>query len=232
MYRGCVYPDAIFFQGSPVIFFKKYFFLEFYFARVRVEIKKIDEMGDTMKHIVLMGVACVLLNMWCGAGSVDQCLRARRDERVRAFLDVIAYAEGTYLYGVLGYSARFPMRWFNGFGQHPGFISVKKRSGEVTKYSASGRYMFLIKTWEYLAKKLNLDDFGPLNQDVAAIALLVEKGALAALQSNNFERAVLLANKTWATFPGSPYGQTTTTMPELKRLYQDRLVYYRGGGVL
>ncbi|HAU30423.1 MAG: Lysozyme [candidate division TM6 bacterium GW2011_GWF2_43_17] len=185
-----------------------------------------------MKKIFLVGVACVLCALRCLGANFDECLEARRDARVRAFLDVIAHAEGTYLYGVLGYSARYPMRWFNGFGQHPGYVSVKKRSGQVARYSASGRYMFLVKTWDYLEKKLGLSDFGPLSQDVGAIALLAQKGALKALRADNFERAVLLANKTWATFPGSPYGQTTTTMPELKRLFSDRLVYYRGGGVL
>ncbi len=189
-------------------------------------------MGGEMKCWLFIGL-CGLFGVCCAEiATVDSCLAARRDERVRAFLDVIAYAEGTYQFGALGYSARYPMQWFSGFKTHPGFIFVKKRSGRVGKYSASGRYMFLIKTWDYLSKRLGLHDFGPVNQDIGAIALLAEKGALSVLLKNDFERAVSLANKTWATFPGSPYGQKTTPMSELKRLYNDRILYYRGGGAL
>lgn len=185
-----------------------------------------------MKCFSLLGAICIFIGCCCEAKNQANLFEARRHVRVRAFLDVIAYAEGTYQFGRLGYSAHYPMRWFNGFSKHPGFVSIKKRSGKVAKYSASGRYMFLIKTWEYLAQRFAFKDFGPLNQDLAAIALLEEKGALKSVKNGQFEEAVRLANKTWATFPGSPYGQVTTTMPELRSFFNTRVSYYRSGGVL
>ncbi len=184
-----------------------------------------------MKYFVkgFFGLLCLV--GVCFGVRFESLVEARKNNRVKAFLDVIAYAEGTFDAGILGYSLRYPYQWFRGYDKHPGVIEFKRKSGELKRSSAAGRYMFLQSTWNGLEKQYGFADFKPFNQDLGAIALLYENDAVEDIVQGRFAQAINKTNKTWAPFPGAPYGQTNTTMAELQKFFNDRSVFYARGGV-
>lgn len=133
---------------------------------------------------------------------------------VQAFLRVIRHAEGTA--GANGYRTMFTGILFdNGFADHPRQTHC---AGSLCS-TAAGAYQFLSSTWDYLRLRLKLKDFSPLSQDMAAVELIREKGAIDDVVAGRFETAIAKVNKVWASLPGSPYGQPTKTMAELKGVY-------------
>lgn len=136
--------------------------------------------------------------------------------RERAFLDTLAFAEGTQ--GPDGYRTMFTGALFEGFDRHPDIVNISNG----LRSTAAGRYQFLTNTWE----SLNLPDFSPINQDIGAIELIRRRGALEDVQSGNFESAVNKVALEWASMPGSPYGQPTKTMDELREVYLAALEIY------
>ena len=62
-------------------------------------------------------------------------------------------------------------------------------------------------TWNGVSKKYGLEDFGAVNQDLGAIALITENGALKDVQSGNFKKAIDKLGNIWASFSSSPYKQ-------------------------
>ena len=132
-------------------------------------------------------------------------INARNDPNVLKFLNLIARAEGTEKYG---YNTAFGGGYFGDLSQHP---NIKKNftqtDGKVNSSGASGRYQFLNKTWNGVSKKYGLEDFGGVNQDLGAIALITENGALKDVQSGNFKKAIDKLGNIWASFPSSPYKQ-------------------------
>ena len=132
-------------------------------------------------------------------------INARNDPNVLKFLNLIARAEGTEKYG---YNTAFGGGYFGDLSQHP---NIKKNftqtDGKVNSSGASGRYQFLNKTWNGLSTKYGLEDFGAVNQDLGAIALITENGALKDVQSGNYKKAIDKLGNIWASFPSSPYKQ-------------------------
>ena len=132
-------------------------------------------------------------------------LNARNDPNVLKFLNLIARAEGTEKYG---YNTAFGGDYFGDLSQHPNIKkNFKQTDGKVNSSGASGRYQFLNSTWNGVSKKYDLNDFGGVNQDLGAIALIAENGALKAVQGGNFKKAIDKLGNIWASFPSSPYKQ-------------------------
>ena len=132
-------------------------------------------------------------------------INARNDPNVLKFLNLIARAEGTEKYG---YNTAFGGDYFGDLSQHPNIKkNFKQTDGKVNSSGASGRYQFLNKTWNGVSKKYGLEDFGGVNQDLGAIALITENGALKDVQSGNFKKAIDKLGNIWASFPSSPYKQ-------------------------
>ena len=136
--------------------------------------------------------------------------------RERAFLDTIAFAEGTQ--NPDGYRTMFTGAIFEGFDRHPDIVN----ESNGLRSTAAGRYQFLTTTWD----SLNLPDFSPENQDTGAIELIRRRSALTDVQAGNFETAVNKVALEWASMPGSPYGQPTKTMDELREVYLAALAIY------
>jgi muramidase (phage lysozyme) len=132
----------------------------------------------------------------------------------RAFLDMIAYAEGTN--GPLGYQTLFGGGTFTDFADHPRqrFAFTNKR-GERLYTTAAGRYQFLARTWDSLAAKLHLPDFGPESQDAAALELVRQRGALADVQAGRLQIAIAKCAPIWASLPGAGYAQPERKMAHL-----------------
>ncbi len=154
--------------------------------------------------------------------------------RVYAFLDLIAFAEGTLLPQhplptldpTKGYRTQFSFKFFNSFHDHPRQVLQTIYKGAPLRSSAAGRYQFLQKTWSYISPKIQATNFSPLNQDLAAIALLVEYGAVEPLLQGNIAEAISKVKTVWASFPGNTYGQPVKDLAVLKYVYGTYLSHY------
>lgn len=141
---------------------------------------------------------------------------------VRAFLDTLAYAEGVNEH----YDYIFTFVTFSSYADHP-----RKRicSGHLCS-DAAGRYQFLSSTWDSLARSLGLADFTPPSQEKAVMEIIRRAGAYKAVEKSdvyaNFTAALKRLNGTWASLPGSPYGQPTHSSAALWKYYKTALARY------
>jgi lysozyme len=79
--------------------------------------------------------------------------------------------------------------------------------------TAAGAYQFIRPTWDRIrAISPRLPDFSPDSQDIAAIRLLNQIGALALIEAGDIAGAVAKASKTWASLPGSKAQQNPRQM--------------------
>ena len=142
----------------------------------------------------------------------QQLEKLLNDPNARKMLDLIANAEGVKH----GYNTGFGNERIASLGAHP---NVRKEftqtDGKKNVTTAAGRYQFLKSTWDGLAKRYGLKDFSPRNQDIAALALMAQKGAIKNVMSGDFEGAVNKLGGTWASLPSSPYAQPKKTMAQL-----------------
>lgn len=133
---------------------------------------------------------------------------------VKAGLDTIAKAEGVKF----GYNTLYGNTSFSDLSWHPNKV--------VTKWgipsSAAGRYQFIYPTWKGIASKLGLHDFGPQNQDIAALYLINQANALKDLINGNIVAVVSKIKKIWASLPGANYpGQKMRSMDTVKKWYSE-----------
>ncbi|HBL98754.1 TPA: hypothetical protein DDZ86_03870 [Candidatus Dependentiae bacterium] len=177
----------------------------------------------------------------CGACKTQdkrlrECEVALRDPSVQAMLDVIARSEGAETWasarwgGIRSYLVRYPYGTFVGFQEHPHEKICSYILGKKVCSTAAGRYQILAATWDWIRKVLKLKDFSPRNQDIVAVFLIIEKGALEDVKRGRFETAVNKLNRVWPSFPGSPYGQPTKKMASLKKIFEERRLFYSNGG--
>lgn len=125
-----------------------------------------------------------------------------KNPNVRKMLGLISYTEGTQKYGA---ATAFGGGKLGSLADHPRYSkSFKQTDGTINKTSAAGKYQFLKGTWDGVAKQYGLNDFGPRNQDLAAVALLESRGAIPALLKGDFETAVRKTGKEWASLPTAP----------------------------
>ena len=141
---------------------------------------------------------------------------------VRAFMDTLAFAEGTRE----RYNYIFTFATFSSYADHPRRVIC---AGKLCS-TAAGRYQFLSRTWDGLAPGLGLSDFTPPSQEKAALEIIRRAGAYnLVLKSGvyeNFTAALRKLNTTWASLPGSPYGQPTHPTAELWKAYKASLAKY------
>jgi lysozyme len=145
---------------------------------------------------------------------------AVNDPNVRAFLWMIRTGEGTA--NANGYTTFFGGSHFSDLSKHP---NVAHTGGGYTS-TAAGAYQFLYSTWQQLAAQYGLPDFSPASQDIGAVGLIKQDGALADVIAGRIATAISKCNKTWASLAGSPYGQPTLTAAD------DLAAYVNAGGTL
>lgn len=143
---------------------------------------------------------------------------------VSAFLDMIAVSEGTAGRGDDGYNILVGGALIPSYKKHPRTLVWIRRINNYS--SAAGRYQFVWRTWEGVARSLKLPDFSPESQDKAAIELLRRRDALDYVIHGRFERAVELCQKEWASLPGAGYGQHENALAALADAYK------RAGGAI
>lgn len=141
--------------------------------------------------------------------------KALSNPNVRKMLDVIANAEGVKH----GYNTIFGNERSDDLKTHP---NVKKEftqtDGKKNSTTAAGRYQFLKGTWDSVSKKYGLSDFSPKNQDLAAVALILGRGALGDVMKGDFTKAVGKLGGEWASLPSSPYAQPKKSWKDIQNM--------------
>lgn len=150
-------------------------------------------------------------------------------DRVKAFLDTIASAEGTA--GSDGYHTQYTGTKFDSFSDHPREMRCGRRYGKKLCSDAAGRYQFLSTTWDRFAKKFSITDFTPENQDFIAVELIREKGALEDIEAGRLEPAIRKLAYIWPSFRRFG-GSVDSSLPKLEKMYLHNLGIYRPGLVV
>lgn len=155
------------------------------------------------------------------------------DKNVRAFLALIAWAEGTeraadpyrvcyaYKHTIKSFAdhpavtgewrgERLPDVMCAGAGLGPGCVST-----------AAGRYQIIKPSWLEGKRALGLRDFSPESQDRWAVWKIGKRGALDAVRDGRIEHAIDLCRAEWASLPGAGYGQPERKLAQLLDAYTD-----------
>lgn len=130
-----------------------------------------------------------------------------KDPNMRRYLDLLSYTEGTQKNG---YYTKFGGGRIDDLSRHPNQIWDRTGDGPT---SATGRYQFLTGTWNEQAKLLGLDDFGEKSQDLAAVSLIMRRGAVNDILKGDIDAANRKLSKEWASLPynNSPHQSQKTT---------------------
>ncbi|MFC0708443.1 glycoside hydrolase family 24 protein [Azorhizophilus paspali] len=139
---------------------------------------------------------------------------------VLAFLDMLAWSEGTSTIKTSddGYNVLVGGELFDDYVAHP------RRSIWLPRYkihsTAAGRYQFLAQTWDAIVRNYGFRGrFIPEAQDLAAIKLLAECGALPMIRQGHIDQAIAAAVPIWASLPGAGYGQREHGLASLLEIY-------------
>lgn len=144
--------------------------------------------------------------------SLAELYQAMGNPNARNFLNIIAKAEGVQH----GYNTLFGNQRFNSLNAHPNIKkSFRQTDGKVNYTTAAGRYQFLNSTWNNLAKQYGFRSFSPQEQDLGALALIAQRGALQDVLSGNYVGAIQKLGKVWASLPSSTYAQPKKTYAQL-----------------
>jgi murein DD-endopeptidase MepM/ murein hydrolase activator NlpD len=144
---------------------------------------------------------------------------------VKAFLDFIAWAEGTdALNGyatIVGQTIPTGSRKISSYADHP-------RGDLKFGSDAAGRYQFISTTWDGIKKQLGLTDFSPQNQDRAAVENIRQFNALSDVEAGNWQSAINKLAGQWDSFPGA--GNPKTDMAGAISWLNNRVNSLKNGG--
>ena len=157
-----------------------------------------------------------------------QLEQALQHPNVRKFLDLISYTEGTQ---GNGYRTAFGGGKLSHLNDHPRYLkSFRQTDGKSNKTSAAGRYQFVSKTWDGVARQYGLRDFSPQNQDLGAVALLFQRGAIPALLKGDYQTAIKKTGDEWASLPSSNYKQNKRSWDNVNKFLGGKLGNVSNGG--
>lgn len=142
----------------------------------------------------------------------EELRNALAHPNVQRALYMIMQAEGTWNEPGHGSNTSVGYHRFEGNADHPRKI-YQVRKG--LRSSAAGRYQFMPNTWDGLVKEYGFSDFGPENQDLAAVALLKRRGALNDVVRGDWNTVFPKITNEWASIPGNNYGQGSRSKKQL-----------------
>lgn len=149
-------------------------------------------------------------------------IAAQVHPNLAAFLDMIAWAEGTdngrQRTMDRGYDVVVGGDNFTGYADHPRIL-VSLPALKI-KSTAAGRYQLLSRYWDAYRNSLGLPDFGPLSQDKVAIQQIRERKAIQQIERGDFEGAVRSVKNIWASMPGAGYSQHEQHILKLAAAYE------------
>jgi muramidase (phage lysozyme) len=144
---------------------------------------------------------------------------------LKAFLDTIAYSEGTdngiQKTNNRGYDVLVGGGLFDSYADHPRKLIVLRQGLSST---AAGRYQLLARYFDAYKKQLNLTDFSPASQDAIAVQQIKECKALNDVEAGYIGIALDKCRHIWASLPGAGYGQHENSLHVLL----DRYVKFGG----
>lgn len=141
--------------------------------------------------------------------------RAYNNPNVRKMLDVIASSEGVKH----GYNTLFGNQQFDNLSAHPNVRKQFTQTDGKTNYTtAAGRYQFIKGTWGGLQKQYGFKDFSPQSQDLGAIALIAQRGALDDVMMGRFQQAIGKLGSEWASLPSSRYAQPKRSWDNINKM--------------
>ena len=160
------------------------------------------------------------------------------DNRVKAYLDTLAWAEGYWNGAPAQYNSYFGDNpngkrvTFDDYSAYPTGGTVKF-GGQ--KQTPAGRLQINEQTYDQFSNELGLTDFSPHTQNLMGVQMSRESGALAALMNGDLATAVNRSGR-WASMPKLVNGawvqryrkQKSVPFPEIQKYYQSRLNYYSG----
>lgn len=140
---------------------------------------------------------------------------------LRAFLDTIAWSEGTtrVVGSDNGYNVLVGGSLFHGYHDHPRMLVDLPKLG--IKSTAAGRYQLLARYFDAYKPRLGLQDFGHEAQDLIAVQMISECGALKDIEAGAISSAISKCASRWASLPGAAYGQHENAMSSLLAQYKD-----------
>jgi muramidase (phage lysozyme) len=144
-------------------------------------------------------------------------------EYISAFLDTIAYSEGTNDQ----YNTMFTGKMFTSYAVHPG----QKQCTTTRCSDGAGRYQLSLEAWNAKRIELNLQDFSPENQDKAVVQLLKDNQCTDWINSIGdevtFNAALYCVNHLWLSLLGGPFGQPPPPKYPVNHLYE-KFLYFLG----
>lgn len=154
----------------------------------------------------------------------DDLLGLQTHDNIVGFLRLLRHGESNQ--DESAYKILYGGSHFESFEDHPRIRFYEKddefiRNGKKDYTTAAGAYQITESTWNPLAKKYGLNDFGPTNQDIAALALIHEKGAIPDILAGRIREAIAKCSRVWASLPGAGYGQPEIKLQKALQVYQD-----------
>lgn len=147
--------------------------------------------------------------------------QALANPNTRKMLDLLSYTEGTMKNG---YYTAFGGGRLQDLSDHPRYsMAFTQTDGKQNKTSAAGRYQFIKDTWDGVARQYGLRDFSPQNQDLGAVALLAQNGALPYVLKGDWGNAIARSGRTWASLPSSTYAQPTKSWQKVQAFLGGRI---------
>lgn len=138
-----------------------------------------------------------------------QILRAQQNEAllrnplIASMLDTIAQAEGTHGNYNQIVGERSGSGTITDFSAHPGAMRSMTINGKRRNTSAAGRYQFTGATYRGMSNATGMSDFSPHSQDINAIELLRQTGAVEKLLAGDLRGAITAAGSMWEGLPGA-----------------------------
>ena len=159
---------------------------------------------------------------------INDLLALSQNPNVRKMLDLISYTEHTQNNG---YYTAFGGGRLSSLADHPRYKKqFRQTDGRMNTTSAAGRYQFLRGTWDGLARKYGFSDFSPRNQDLGAVALLIQRGAMPHLLKGDFAKAIAKSGAEWASLPTSPHPQPTKSWKQVNAFLGGKIQIPQSGG--
>ena len=135
----------------------------------------------------------------------QQALRYVDNPNVKKMLSLIMATEGTTKHK---YNTAFGGGYVDDLSRHPNIRKTfKQTDGKTNVTSAFGAYQFVKPTWDGLVRQGLPSNMAPRNQDIGAVMLMIENGALPHVLKGDFNTAVRKSGRTWASLPSSTYAQ-------------------------
>lgn len=141
----------------------------------------------------------------------QELLQYMNNPNVSKFRDVISILEGSSKFSD-PYLAQGGTRGTllpTGYSAHPyatkqGLWKFRDKSGRTLNSTANGKYAIKWDTWNGIQKALGPLTFSPQDQDLAALYLINQRGALQDVVNGNWQNAFRKLGNEWASFPTAP----------------------------